>query len=148
GAPAPPSPTRGCETPMRGLAVGAAAPEQTVPWEHFSTVDNQPCTAGPETREVVTWEVNQKYFLDPTFGGALVAGQRNVFSTTEELTGFAFATQPRHLSPLVSRLRVAASSRTHTEWGVDYDFQHGRINASTLLINYNLGPFTVGAGDA
>jgi len=31
---------------------------------------------------------------------------------------------------------------------VDYDFQLGRINASTLLINYNLGPFTVGAGDA
>jgi len=38
-------------------------------------------------------EVNQKYFLDPTFGGALVPGQRNVFTTTEDLTGIAFATK-------------------------------------------------------
>jgi LPS-assembly protein len=137
-----------CETPMTGLAVGAAAPEQTVPWQHVSNLDNQPCSPGPEAREVATWEVAQKYFLDPTFGGALVAGQRNVFTTTEDLTGIAFATEARHLSPLVSRLRVATSSRTDTEWDIDYDFQLDRINASTLLLNYNLGPFTVGGGDA
>ena len=39
----------------------------------------------------------------------------------------------------MSRLRVATSSRTDTEWDLDYDFQLGRINASTLLVNYNLG---------
>ena len=99
-------------------------------------------------REVATWEVAQKYFLDPNFGGALVTGQRNVFTTTEDLTGIAFATEPRHLSPIVSRLRAATSSNTDTEWDLDYDFQLGRINASTLLVNYNLGPFTVGGGDA
>ena len=97
---------------------------------------------------VFTWEIAQKYFLDPTFGGALVTGQRNVFTTTEDLTGIAFATEPRHLSPVVSRLRVATSRRTDTEWDLDYDFQLGRVNASTLLVNYNLGPFTVGGGDA
>jgi LPS-assembly protein len=137
-----------CETPMTGLAVGAAAPEQTVPWQRVSNLDNHPCTPGPSAKEVATWEVTQKYFLDPTFGGALVSGQRNVFTTTEDLTGIAFATEPRHLSPLVSRLRVATSSRTDTEWDLDYDFQLGRINESTLLVNYNLGSFTVGGGDA
>src|SRR5208337_1083809 len=59
-----------------------------------------------------------------------------------------FVTQPRHLSPLVSRMRIATSSHTDTEWDLDYDFQLGRINSSTLLVNYNLGPFTVGGGDA
>ena len=142
------SPAQECETPMTGIAVGAAAPEQTVPWERVSNLESQPCTPGPAAREVATWEITQKYFLDPTFGGALVAGQRNVFSTTEELTGIAFATEPRHLSPLVSRLRVATSSHTDTEWDLDYDFQQGRTNASTLLVNYNLGSFTVGGGDA
>jgi LPS-assembly protein len=137
-----------CDMPMTGLAVGAAAPEQIVPWQRVSNLENQPCTPGPEAREVLTWEVDQKYFLDPTFGGALVTGQRNVFTTTEELTGIAFATQPRHLSPLVSRLRAATSSRTDTEWDLDYDFQLGRVNASTLLVNYNLGSFTIGGGDA
>jgi len=137
-----------CETPMTGIAVGAAAPEQIVPWQRVSNLDGQPCTTGPEVREVVTWEVAQKYFLDPNFGGALVAGQRNVFTTTEALTGIAFATEPRHLSPIVSRLRAATSSHTDTEWDFDYDFQQGRVNESTLLLNYNLGSFTVGGGDA
>jgi LPS-assembly protein len=137
-----------CDTPMTGLAVGAAAPEQIVPWQRVSNLENQPCTPGPEAREVATWEVDQKYFLDPTFGGALVTGQRNVFTTTEDLTGIAFATQPRHLSPVVSRLRAATGSHTDTEWDLDYDFQLGRVNASTLLVNYNLGSFTVGGGDA
>ena len=36
---------------------------------------------GP-AREIVTWELAQKYFFNPTFGGALVPGQRNVFDST------------------------------------------------------------------
>ncbi len=144
----PPSSIEECETPMTGLAVGAAAPEQTVPWLHTSVLEGQPCVAGPDVREIVSWEVAQKYFLDPTFGGALVTGQRNVFTTTEDLTGIAFLTEPRHLSPLVSRLRVATGAHTDTEWDLDYDFQLSRINSSTLLVNYNLGRFTLGGGDA
>ena len=143
-----PSSIQECETAMTGLAVGAAAPEQTVPWERPGNLQNQPCAVAPDVKEVLTWEVGQKYFLDPTFGGALVTGQRNVLATTEDLTGIAFITEPRHLSPAVSRLRVATGSRTDTEWDMDYDFQLGRINASTLLLNYNAGPFTFGAGDA
>ncbi len=137
-----------CETPMAGIAVGAAAPEQLVPWQRVSSLDDQPCAAGPAVKELATWELAQKYFLDPNFGGAVVPGQRNVFTTTENLTGIAFITRPRHLSPLVSRLRLATSSHTDTEWDLDYDFQLGRINASTLLVNYNLGQFTIGGGDA
>ncbi|HET9304969.1 MAG TPA: LPS assembly protein LptD [Candidatus Sulfotelmatobacter sp.] len=144
----PSSTVQECETPMTALAVGAAAPEQTVPWGRAGNFENQPCVVGPEVREVITWQVAQKYFLDPTFGGALVAGQRNVFTTTADLTGIAFITQPRHLSPLISRLRVATGSHTDTEWDTDYDFQLGRVNASTLLVNYNFGPFTFGGGHA
>ena len=142
------SPVQECETPMTGLAVGAAAAEQTVPWERPRALQSQPCVAAPEVKEVLTWEIAQKYFLDPTFGGALVTGQRNVLAATEDLTGIAFLTQPRHLSPLVSRLRIATGSHTDTEWDMDYDFQLNRINASTLLVNYNAGPFTLGGGDA
>jgi LPS-assembly protein len=78
----------------------------------------------------------------------LVPGQRNVFTTTEDLTGIAFATQARHLSPLVSRLVADTSSRTNTEWDLDYDFQLKRVNANTLLVNHSMGPFTIGGGDA
>ena len=137
-----------CESPMTALAVGGAAPQQATPWQRTSTVAKAPCVQAPAIREMVTWSLFQKYFLDPTFGGALVPGERNVFTTTEDLTGIAFLTEPRHLSPIVSRLRVATSSRTDTEWDMDYDFRLGRINASTLLVNYNFGPFTLGGGDA
>jgi LPS-assembly protein len=137
-----------CEMPMTGIVIGGPAPEQTVPWQQINNLTVRPCTPLPEVREVATWELFQKYFLDPTFGGALVPGQRNVFTTTEELTGIAFDTAARHLSPLVSRLRVVTSSHTDTEWDLDYDFRLGRINASTLLVNYNFGPLTIGGGDA
>jgi len=78
----------------------------------------------------------------------LIAGQRNVFTTTADLTGIAFLTEPRHLSPLVSRLRVETSSRTDAEWDMDYDFQSNRTNANTVLVNYHIGQVTMGGGDA
>ena len=137
-----------CSSGMQGLLVGGAAPEAAIPWQHTANQQNPPCLPRPQVREVATWEIAQKYFLDPTFGGALVAGQRNVFTTTADLTGIAFLTEPRHLSPIVSRLRVQTSDRTDTEWDLDYDFQLGRINASTMLANYHVGPFTIGGGDA
>jgi LPS-assembly protein len=143
-----PSSVQECETPMTGLAVGAAAPEQTVPWDRPRSLESQHCVVAPNVKEVLSWEIAQKYFLDPTFGGALITGRRNVLTTTEELTGIAFITEPRHLSPLISRLRVATGTHTDTEWDSDYDFQLSRINASTVLLNYNAGPFTFGAGDA
>jgi LPS-assembly protein len=139
-----------CDPIMSSLMVGGAAPEATIPWQHPdpSTLANPPCKAGPEVREVATWELAQKYFLDPTFGGALISGQRNMFTTTADLTGIAFVTAPRHLSPVVSRLRVETSSRTDTEWDMDYDFQSHQVNASTLLANYHIGQVTIGGGDA
>src|ERR1700733_6559667 len=137
-----------CDNIMRALTVGGAIPESTIPWQHVNPLANAPCQPGPSAREIVTWELAQKYFLDPTFGGALIPGQRNVFTTTADLTGIAFVTEPRHLSPLVSRLRVETSSRTDAEWDMDYDFQGNRFNASTLLVNYHVGQVTVGAGDA
>jgi LPS-assembly protein len=137
-----------CDTIMRALTVGGAVPESTIPWQHVNPLANAPCQPGPSTREIVTWELAQKYFLDPTFGGALIPGQRNVFTTTADLTGIAFVTEARHLSPLVSRLRVETSSRTDAEWDLDYDFQSNTTNASTLLANYHIGQVTIGGGDA
>jgi LPS-assembly protein len=137
-----------CDAMMSALTVGSAALESNIPWRHTSALATPPCQAKPPVHEIATWELEQKYFLDPTFGGALISGQRNVFTTTADLTGIAFLTQPRHLSPLVSRLRVETSSRTDAEWDMDFDFQNNRVNASTLLANYHIGQVTVGGGDA
>jgi LPS-assembly protein len=137
-----------CEPVMKALIVGGAVPESNIPWQHVNPLANGPCQPGPSAHEVVTWELTQKYFLDPTFGGAVIPGQRNVFTTTIDLTGIAFVTEPIHLSPLVSRLRVETSARTDAEWDLDYDFQTNTTNASTFLANYHFGQVTVGGGDA
>jgi len=137
-----------CSKVMTALTVGGAAPESSIPWQHTNPLAGAACQPGPQVREVATWELEQKYFLDPTFGGALTSGQRNVFTTTTDLTGIAFLTQPRHLSPLVSRLRVETTSRTDAEWDLDYDFQNNRANANTVLVNYHIGQVTMGGGDA
>src|SRR6185437_11286640 len=77
-----------------------------------------------------------------------VPGTRNVFTTTVDLTGIAFLTEARRLSPLLSRLRFQTTERTGAEWDLDYDIKKGRINSSTALLDYRIGTFTIGGGDA
>jgi LPS-assembly protein len=133
---------------MPALIIGRPTPQSRIPWERQIEPQETPCQAAPQVREIITWEVAQKYFGDPSFGGALVPGQRNVFTSTAELTGIAFLTDARRLSPIVSRLRIQPTTRAEAEWDLDYDLKKGRINASTAFVNYRFGLFTVGGGDA
>lgn len=103
---------------------------------------------GSATREVLTWEIAQKYFLNPDFGGAVVEGRRNVFTTTAALTGIAFLTEPRRWSPVVSRLRVQTSANTDVQWQLDYDPRKGRISSSTAFANYRIGEIFLGGSHA
>jgi LPS-assembly protein len=130
------------------LFIGGAPPHNPVPWQRQQLPADTPCDDGTQVREVVTWELAQKYFLDPTFGGALVPGRSNVLTSTVDLTGIAFLTSARRLSPLISRLRIQTTARTDVEWDMDYDFTLGHMTASTVLVNYRLGPLTLGGGDA
>jgi len=122
----------------------------SVPWERRGQPQQTSCQLIPNVREIVTWELAQKYFFDPTFGGALRLGTRNVFTSTADFTGIAFLTDSnlRRFSPLISRLRFQPANRTEAEWDVDYDFKSGRVNTSTAFVNYRFGLFTIGGGDA
>jgi len=131
---------------MSNLTIGGAPQVGAVPWELPPSPDTQPCASGP--REIVSWEIGQKYFFDPTFGHALNPGVRNVFASTADFTGIAFLSEARRFAPIISRLRIETSPRTNTEWDLDYDLKTGRINGSTALVNYHYGPFIVGGGDA
>ena len=93
--------------------------------------------------EFITWELKQKYFFDPNFGGAIINGKRNVLSTTNDFTGVAFLTEPRRLAPLVSRLRLRTTANSDLEWQLDYDFKKGRINSSTFYSTVHFGNFVV-----
>ena len=131
---------------MSTLTIGSAPQVGAVPWEAPPKPETQPCATGP--REVLSWEVGQKYYFDPTFGNAFVPGQRNVFAATADFTGIAFLDSEQHFAPIISRLRVETSPRTNTEWDLDYDVKTNQITSSLALVNYHYGPFTIGGGDA
>ena len=131
---------------MSTLTIGGAPQVGAVPWEVPPNPGAQACASGP--REILSWEIGQKYFFDSTFGNALVAGQRNVFTTTADFTGIAFLDSARRFAPLISRLRIETNPRTNTEWDLDYDLKDGRINSSMALVNYRFGAFIMGGGDA
>ncbi|MGA9565923.1 MAG: LPS assembly protein LptD [Candidatus Korobacteraceae bacterium] len=92
--------------------------------------------SGP-AREVITWTIAQKYFFNPTFGGALVPNQRNVFDSSVDFSGIAFLTEPRNASPIISRLLVNDKSTSY-EWALDYDPVLHQINASTIFVGQRL----------
>ncbi len=82
----------------------------------------------PTARDIFSWRLSQKYYFDPTFGGALVQGQNNVLDPTITLTGFAFAHGQR-LSPIVSVLKFAPFSSYDTEIRTDLSPSGGVLNA-------------------
>ena len=91
------------------------------------------------TRQWVSWRLAQKRFFDSTFGGALMTGRRNIFATTLDLSGVAFLTEPRSLSPLISRLRVRGSAAVDLEWDFDLDIGAKKLTANNLLIDVHRG---------
>jgi LPS-assembly protein len=74
-----------------------------------------------QAHELVSWRIVQKHFFDPTFGGAAVAGERNVFQALNSITPFAFALGPVHWSPVVSDLTISPGSDFDIEQILEYD---------------------------
>lgn len=87
-----------------------------------------------DAEEWVTWRMAEKFFFDPTFGGALIAGQRNVFQALDSLTPFAFADEPRKLSPIISDLRIMPGKHWDTQFVVNYDPKRGKTTAIGTLL--------------
>ncbi len=91
------------------------------------------------SREWISWRVTQKYFFDERFGGAVIAGRRNIFSSTLDLSGVAFLTEPREISPLISRLRLRTSEHVDLEWDFDLDTGAKKFTSNNLLIDVHQG---------
>jgi len=93
----------------------------------------------PQARTLVSWRLSQKYYFDPTFGGALRPGSRFVFGPTISLSGFAFA-QGRRLSPVVSVLKFAPSANYDTELRADLNPSGGGVLNAGITSHVRRGP--------
>jgi len=104
------------------------------------------CIAKP--REWASWQISQRVFLDPNFGGAVISGRRNVFDATLDLSGIAFLTSPRNLAPVTSRMRFEAIDNLRVQWDLDYDPIQGQLSSDNLFAGYSWGRTTAGLGHA
>jgi LPS-assembly protein len=101
---------------------------------------------GTVTRELVSWEVWQRRYFDPTFGGALVDGRRNTLRSTLEVSGWSFIDGPRRSSPVVSNLRLQPAPALGIEWRTDYDPVRGNITNSAVTADGRLSKLFLSVG--
>lgn len=103
-------------------------------------------TRAGEVRDWLTLDVRQKRFFDPSFGGAVVAGRRNVITSTADLTGYTFLEAPRRDSPIVSMLRLTPRPAFGVEWRTDYDQMRGKFVNSSLTADARFTSYMVSIG--
>jgi LPS-assembly protein len=90
-------------------------------------------------REIFSWRLSQRYFFDPTFGGAIVSGQRNAITPILDVSGFAFEDGIRRFSPIVSRMRFSTSASTSTDLQLDYDTRDHLFRSAGINGNASRG---------
>ena len=87
-----------------------------------------------QPQELISWRIVQKHYFDPTFGGAIVDGQRNVLQALDSISPFAFAFGPRNWSPIVSDFKITPGGPYDLEQILQYDPQIQRlVTIGTLL---------------
>jgi LPS-assembly protein len=84
--------------------------------------------------DFLSWKLVQKHYFDPTFGGALVPNQRNVFQALDSLTPFAFASTPRNWSPIVSDIKLTPGGKYDAESLIEYDPQLKKVTTIGTLL--------------
>ncbi|MGH9661005.1 MAG: LPS-assembly protein LptD [Bryobacteraceae bacterium] len=96
--------------------------------------------------EVLSWQVWQRRYFDPDFGGAVVAGRRNVVVSSVELTPYTFLDRARHYSPIISVLRMIPRPGIGIDWRTDYDPLRTRIVNSSISADGRVGHYFVSLG--
>jgi LPS-assembly protein len=84
--------------------------------------------------DFLTWRLVQKHYFDPTFGGALVPDQRNVFEALDSITPFAFAATARNWSPIVSDITLTPGGKYDAESIIEYDPQLDKVTTIGTLL--------------
>ncbi len=113
----------------------------------FSLANRLYAKRGDSVREILTWELKEAQYFDPTFGGAVVSGQSNVFAATADLSAYAFLLGPRSSSPVVSVLRASPVNGLGVNWQADYDPRFHAIVDSGFAVDYHWRKYFFSAGD-
>ncbi|MDQ1590536.1 MAG: LPS-assembly protein [Pyrinomonadaceae bacterium] len=94
-----------------------------------------PLSSRPE--EVLSVTVRGKYFFDPYFGGALIAGRRNQFYPINTFSGFTYGGVPRRFSPLNVEARYRPHPNLTTDVRTNLDVQGGGVRDLAVSFGIN-----------
>ncbi len=109
--------------------------------------------SGGVAREVLSWQLWQRRYFDPDFGGAVTAldpvtgrPRRNVVLSSVEVTPFSFLDGPRNYSPVVSVLRLSPAGGFGMEWRSDYDPLRSKLVNGMLSADWRRSIWFVSVG--
>ncbi len=96
-----------------------------------------------ENQEFMSFALVQKYYLDPTFGGAFRPGQPNAFYPLDSVTGFYQTGTLSNLAPLSAIFQLSPQNGIHNDVRLDFDARRQRWRNESLSTLWRQGRFTL-----
>jgi LPS-assembly protein len=100
-------------------------------------------SGGTEKHEFMTVALIQKYYFDPSFGGAFQQGHANSFYPLNTATGFYQTGIERNLSPVSAIVRIWRQNGLHHDIRADYDLKLQRWRNASLSTEWQKGKFSL-----
>jgi LPS-assembly protein len=89
--------------------------------------------------EIMSFALIQKYYFDPTFGGAFEPGRSNAFHPLDTVTGFYQTTTMHNLAPLSAIFRYSPKNGIHHDLRADIDVRTQRWRSGSISTMYQQG---------
>ena len=101
-----------------------------------------PNGAAQQPHELLNVTLSQKYYFDPSFGGALQEGVRNQFSPLNSVSGFATGGFQRQVSPLNLSTRLRPNSALFADLRLNYDTVYNELRDVVFGGGFSKGLFS------
>jgi LPS-assembly protein len=93
--------------------------------------------------EFLSLSITQKYYFDPTFGGAFKPGEPNMFYPLDTLTGFSMSGIPHTLAPTSIVARLTPRPAISYDVRADLDTKLQRLRDASLSVYWQQGKLSL-----
>lgn len=105
--------------------------------------DQKSDTGSVQRREFLSIGLVQKYYFDPTFGGAFEEGQWNAFYPLDSVTGLYQTGVVSNLSPLSAIFQLSSQKGIHTDVRFDFDTRLQRWRNTSVSTLWQQGKISL-----
>jgi LPS-assembly protein len=96
-----------------------------------------------ENREFMSLGLVQKYYFDPTFGGAFQPGRSNAFYPLDTVTGFFQTATMSNLAPISAIFQLSPQNGIHNDFRADFDPKNQRWRNESLSTVWSQGRISI-----